>query len=131
LDNLYTRALTGDCHNPCISSSQEDVERGSSQRRLSNSKKTRHAQINTPTLTSLDIPSNASTWGEQFIEKHSHESGNEEVDGFVVSHLSGCRLCARKLCGLSVKGFRNVLGSDDLAVAKTTLEQFDLVRRWN
>jgi len=135
LNNLYTRALTGYCNIPCISESQEDIERGCSQlRRLNSTKKNSKLIDNSSSLrsaTTSDASDRSQLSGAARRSRSgAHNSNNsDDDDRSAVNHLSGCRLCARKLCGLSVKGFRNVLGSEDFAVAQATLEKFDLVRR--
>lgn len=129
LDNLYTRALTGYCNIPCISESREDIERGSSQLRRLKSTKRKSKPIDNSSSLRSSTTSDASDRGKLSGAIRRSRSNRYDYDRSVVNHLSGCRLCARKLCGSSVKGFRDVLGSEDLAVAQATLENFDLVRR--
>jgi hypothetical protein len=55
-------------------------------------------------------------------------SGDDNGDpGGAVTHLSGCRLCRKKVCGEGVGGFRSTLGPSELAKARRALDHFDLV----
>ena len=120
LDNLYARALTGTCRTRCVAAPPEEAG-GGLRRRLGG--KPKHLQ--NQALGASRVGDSDAGGGEPGAEGSSGGSGSESARA---THLSGCRLCARKQCGGGVKGFRDVLGLEDLAAAQATLERFDLVR---
>ena len=99
LDNLYVRALTGDCAAACLPGDGEHADAGGGD---------------------ADINRGGGTGGG---------GGSSALAGGAAPRLSGCRLCRRKVCGEGVPGFRPTLGSADLVAARSALDHFDLVVR--
>jgi hypothetical protein len=137
LDNIYVRALSGSCDSQCVPSAVDSNLRRKSQRSKVASLHQQHEkQQDEESDDESDDTSHKNNQRQRFLFiKHSFANKTTEAvndadnNGVVhaVQHLSGCRLCSKKSCGIDVQGFRSELQPSDLRIAVDVLEHFDLV----
>jgi len=144
LDNMYVRALTGDCSQKCLpkhysfgANVPASTKNNRESRRGTQKEPNIELQLNDASFSRSSVVDSAVVElkggigggnGQVYVDDVNQQA-NVRLPRTppLLKSLSGCRLCRQKRCGVGVKGFRSTLEVKDLEAALEALEHFDLV----